>query len=434
MKFWENLKMALSSIWSNKMRSLLTMLGIIIGISAVITITTLGNTLSSTFSNTFQNLGASNLMEVIVAPDNPDEEPDVEDWITMDMIKGFLDKYPGEFYFGQDVQGGEGNLINSQKQTVNVSIMGGAEGTFDSWGVKMLSGRKISFRDSLEDRHTCVVSDVFVKQYFKNNEEPIGQEISLTVNESLPVEFTIVGVYKYNEMLQGMGTGNTKEEDIKTPMYIPYTIASELSGTSDYDEYLYYCIFTFDNSLTPSEAQSKMESYFNEQYEQIKGCGVRVVTNEQVMKVMSSAISILTVIISVIAALSLLVGGVGVMNIMLVSVTERTREIGIRKALGAKKSTIKSQFVTEAIIICLIGGIIGIIVGLLNGEIVAVIANSVIQSDPTYADLLGNVSISPSIGGIVISLIFSTLTGIFFGLYPAGKAAKMDPIDALRYE
>ena len=126
MKFWENLKMALSSIWSNKMRSLLTMLGIIIGISAVITITTLGNTLSSTFSNTFQNLGASNLMEVILAPDNTDEEPDVEDWITMDMIKGFLDKYPGEFYFGQDVQGGEGNLINSQKQTVNVSLTGGA--------------------------------------------------------------------------------------------------------------------------------------------------------------------------------------------------------------------------------------------------------------------------------------------------------------------
>ena len=152
------------------------------------------------------------------------------------------------------------------------------------------------------------------------------------------------------------------------------------------------------------------------------------------MSVMSTAINIVTVIISVIAALSLIVGGVGVMNIMLVSVTERTREIGIRKALGAKKKTIKGQFVTEAIIICLIGGIIGILVGLLNGELVAIIANKIVASQPDYADLLGNVKVSPPVGGIIISLIFSTLTGVFFGLYPASKAAKMNPIDALRYD
>ncbi len=434
MSFFENLKMALASIASNKMRSLLTMLGIIIGISAVITITTLGNTLKSTFNNAMSLSGSSNLMAVGLEPKDGDYDVDIDlsDYITMDMIKEFMETYPGEYYFGSEASAGEGNLINSQKKSVNVSVIGGAEGTFDYNSIKMLYGRKVSFRDSLEGRHTCVVSDVFVEQYFKNKEEPIGQTISVTVNESLPVDFTIIGVYKYNEMMMG-GGGNGNREELKTNMYIPYTVATEINDRN-LNDFFYTAIFSYDNSLSAEEAISKMEDFFAEKYEYNKTWGARVYTNEQMMKVMSTAINIVTVIISVIAALSLIVGGVGVMNIMLVSVTERTREIGIRKALGAKKKTIKGQFVTEAIIICLIGGIIGILIGLLNGEIVAIIANKVVASQPDYADLLGNVSISPSIGGIIISLIFSTLTGVFFGLYPAGKAAKMNPIDALRYD
>ena len=434
MSFWENIKMALGAIKSNKMRSLLTMLGIIIGISAVITITTLGNTLKSTFNNAMSLTGSSNLIMAQLYPNDGDYDIDIDisDYITMDMVEEFMDKYPGKFYFGSDTSAGEGTLINSKNNTVNVSILGGAEGTFDSYAIKMLYGRKVTFRDSLESRHTCVVSDVFVEQYFKNKEEPIGKQISVTVNESLPVDFTIIGVYKYNEMIMG-NSGGVKREDLKTNLIIPYSVALEVNNRYR-DDLFYSVIFSFDKSLTPEEATSTLEDFFSEKYEYNKNWGVKVVTNEQLMSVMSTAINIVTVIISVIAALSLIVGGVGVMNIMLVSVTERTREIGIRKALGAKKKTIKGQFVTEAIIICLIGGIIGILVGLLNGELVAIIANKIVASQPDYADLLGNVKVSPPVGGIIISLIFSTLTGVFFGLYPASKAAKMNPIDALRYD
>ena len=142
-----------------------------------------------------------------------------------------------------------------------------------------------------------------------------------------------------------------------------------------------------------------------------------------------------SIAISVIAAISLIVGGVGVMNIMLVSIVERTKEIGIRKALGAKNSSIRIQFVTEAIIICLIGGIIGILIGIGNGLIIAGIVSAV-MSTPEMQEYMGIISISvePSISAILVSIFFSMLIGVFFGYYPANKAARMNPIDALRYD
>jgi putative ABC transport system permease protein len=148
----------------------------------------------------------------------------------------------------------------------------------------------------------------------------------------------------------------------------------------------------------------------------------------------NKVLGIITIAISVIAAISLIVGGVGVMNIMLVSIVERTKEIGIRKALGAQNSSIRLQFVTESIIICLIGGIIGIITGILNGVIIGKAASVLVEQIYTdYKDLI-TVSVSPSLSAIIIAVVFSMLTGIFFGYYPANKAAKMNPIDALRYE
>ena len=148
----------------------------------------------------------------------------------------------------------------------------------------------------------------------------------------------------------------------------------------------------------------------------------------------NTVINVITIAVSGIALISLIVGGVGVMNIMLVSITERTREIGVRMALGAKRSTIRMQFVIEAIVLCIFGGIIGILIGVLNGFLLGKVAEFVIQT--MYSDYAGYIimSVRPSVPAILLSLFFSMLTGVFFGYYPANKASKMEVIDALRYE
>ena len=148
----------------------------------------------------------------------------------------------------------------------------------------------------------------------------------------------------------------------------------------------------------------------------------------------NTVINVITIAISIIAAISLIVGGVGVMNIMLVSITERTKEIGVRKALGAQNSAIRMQFVVEAILLCLIGGVIGIILGILGGMLIGFLAKTLVtQLYSEYAEMF-SITIQPSIPAILISVGFSILTGVFFGYYPANKAAKMNPIDALRYD
>ena len=152
------------------------------------------------------------------------------------------------------------------------------------------------------------------------------------------------------------------------------------------------------------------------------------------MGMISTVINVITVAISGIAAISLIVGGVGVMNIMLVSITERTREIGVRMALGAKRKTIRMQFVIEAIVLCLIGGMIGILIGIFNGFLLGKVAGFIISSMYSEYSSYIIMSVHPSVTAILLSLFFSMLTGVFFGYYPANKASKMEVIDALRYE
>lgn len=245
----------------------------------------------------------------------------------------------------------------------------------------------------------------------------IGKSVSVTVNGQI-MDLTVVGVYEYQLSSMMSAMVNMSGEDWNGEIYMPYTTYNR---NLDYDEDTFY-YFNL-NTKTGVDAKTfcdKVQSFINNTYYRDNdSIEVMYQTAESQMAMIDQVLGTLQVAISVIAGISLLVGGIGVMNIMLVSVTERTREIGVRKAMGAPNSAIRMQFIVESIIICLIGGAIGILLGIGLGNIAGAIVGTMAP---------------PSLGSIVLAVGFSMGIGIFFGYYPANRAAKLDPIEALRYE
>ena len=242
----------------------------------------------------------------------------------------------------------------------------------------------------------------------------LGEEITVVISNKY-YHYTIVGVYEYEESTSSFS--NSSEEDISTELYLPLqTAISQNHSDGGFSQ-----ITIVTKTGTDTEAfMTEMEDFFNNRYyRNNENYEISAFSMESVVSSMTDMLSTISIAISIIAGISLLVGGIGVMNIMLVSITERTREIGTRKALGATNGSIRLQFIVESIVICLIGGIIGIITGITLG----MVAVKIMGYDA-----------SPSVTGIILSVGFSAAIGIFFGYYPANKAAKMNPIEALRYE
>ena len=438
--FLENIKEAITSIFSNKMRSVLTMLGIIIGISAVITITTIGNSIQTTLTSTLNSLGG-NTVQAYVDARYPEDDADWDTWeypemktsdfVTQEMIDELVEKYPDEFDgIAASEFLGNGQIRQDKNTYANVSVQGTTSEYIDYMKLKMYAGN-LTKQDNKTKKNVCIVADTMAKQYF-GDENPIGEQITYADSDGNLYNFTIVGIYEYNAALFGKVDTSVPEKDRYTTMFIPIQTCFKLMG-KDQSGYTNFNLMV--NSLADiDQATTDVTNFFEEKYANNKNFHVTTYNMASDMGMINTVINVITIAVSGIALISLIVGGVGVMNIMLVSITERTREIGVRMALGAKRSTIRMQFVIEAIVLCIFGGMIGILIGVFNGFVLGKAAEFVIQNMYSEYSSYIIMSVRPSLSAIVLSLFFSMLTGVFFGYYPANKAAKMEVIDALRYE
>lgn len=420
MNLLENIKLALEGLRANKMRALLTMLGIIIGISSVIAITSLGNTMSKTMNDSLSNLGGRNIQFYIMPKDMSGSYTVTDkDVITNEMLSRFRERYSDSIK-GVEITTtvGAANTVDKVPQA-DMNITGVNHDYFTVENVDVIEGRAISDRDTDGAKNVIVISSITSRSLFGDTTNPIGQEIKVETKNGSE-SFYIIGVYKdpkesanqNNQMMSAMMTGSDR-----SAAYIPYTTAKDIMGDTS-EGYSNLTVMVQD-SVNSTEFAKTAAAYFNKFYPENSNNQVEAQSMESIMNEMNTVMSTVSLVITVIAGISLLVGGIGVMNIMLVSVTERTREIGVRKALGAPNSAIRVQFIVESMIICIIGGILGVLLGAGFGAIGGLLINS---------------PVVPSLGSVALAVCFSMAIGIFFGYYPANKAAKLDPIEALRYE
>lgn len=429
MLFFENISMAFSSLKANKMRALLTMLGIIIGITSVIAIMTVGNSLENTITSSMQSMGASDIT-VYLKTKNQETETGASgmsyetgtgsrsllesDLITEDMIEGFRETHQDSIVGISLTESAGGGRVSIGKSYANVSVYGVNEDYFLSNDITILAGRMLRETDYQNGRKVALVTDKLVNNLFEGNyRAAVGREIEVQDGQGYST-YTIIGVYEYEESPMMINTSSDK--DIMTYLYIPLKVAQTKNHSSGGFESI---SIVAKPNVNTNEMILDAKNYFNTYYRNNRYYEVGAFSMASMISAMSTMMDTVTLAIGVIAGISLLVGGVGVMNIMLVSITERTREIGTRKALGAPNSSIRLQFIMESMVICLIGGIIGVVLGVSLG---------------IFASNLLGYPAEPTIFSILLSLGFSMTIGIFFGYYPANKAAKLDPIEALRYE
>jgi len=480
----ENILLAIAGLKSNKMRSLLTMLGIIIGIASVIGVVSVGNAMTSSVTSQMASMGATNITVNVqeksttstttknntstntknsngssqnsagssqggnkgtqTSGSSQNGNKGVQasgggipgiggapggggnfgggrqgkssstakdiDLMTMDQINTLQENFSDEISSISMNESDVSGKVKNETTFANINTVGTNVGYQDVKNIEMQKGRYLAQNDIDEVKNVAVVSDKLVSKIFGNT-DPIGQDIKVYTSNAI-FTYSVVGVYTYK------ASGNsrtTSDDNLTTDLYVPITVAKKTATNKNYQTFSIKPKDGVDVQTFTTEVSTYLSTLYakNNKFEAVAS------NMESMLESRTTMMNTVSMAISGIAGISLLVGGIGVMNIMLVSVTERTREIGTRKALGAKGSHIKMQFIVESIIICSIGGILGILLGLGLGTI--------------GAKAMGFVNtVSASV--IIISFSFSMFIGVFFGYYPAKKAADLDPIEALRYE
>lgn len=401
----ESFSLALKNILASKMRSFLTMLGIIIGVSAVIAIAGMGNGMKNFVKDTFSSIG-TNMLQVYIYDDGSGTKT-----VDTEQIYEIVDRHKDVLSGASPYVGVPGTAKYGTESSNKTSIGGVSEDYFDIQSIELTEGRQISYMDVKDRIQVCMIGAYLAQNWFDGS--PIGKEI--TING---FAFKVVGVMK---QVSESETPRARGNDDK--IFIPYSAAAAINGSRLVTQFY----MTTKTDADASQARMVLETELREILGKPSEDGdyFYVMSMSEMLTQMNSMISMVSIVLTIIAAISLVVGGIGIMNIMLVSVSERTREIGIRKALGAKESYIMQQFVIEAGVTSGLGGIIGIIFGfLLSSGATAIIKGALKQQ----------MEVIPSLNAVLIAFGISVFIGILFGYLPAKKAARLNPIDALHYE
>ena len=428
MRFFDNILEALNCLRTNKMRSVLTMLGIIIGITAVIAIMTIGTSMQGYLEETMSGFGINNVTVSLRAKNDSGPmfgggsgrasrglQITEKDMFTKEMLDALKEQFPDEIKAFSISEGVGQGQTEKGASYANLSLIGVNPEYAIANNIKMLRGRFIGDDDDEAKRRLAVVSERLVENMF-GGEDPLGRELIIRTQNHIDI-YTVVGVYEYDATGFGalLTVSTASDYDVTTDVYIPLSVAQKVNNSRGFTS---FTILT-EVGVNSTQFGTQAESFLQRYYARNENFRVGAFSMESMVAEITSMLNTMALAISAIAAISLLVGGIGVMNIMLVSITERTREIGTRKAIGATNGEIRAQFIIESVVLCLVGGVIGIVCGTALGA---------------FGASLMDFPAKASWSSIILAVGVSSAIGMFFGYYPANKAAKMDPIDALRYE
>lgn len=407
--FFEVFSQAIDSIKSNKMRTFLTMLGVVIGVSSVIIIFSAGNAGKAYINGLFGKLGA-NIISISTSATESIEDSDKFTQKDIEYLKENIPEATDVQYYGSNKTGS--TYVNYGDESRYGVIMGVLPEIFETRPMDLTGGRLITQNDVDCAANVAVIPEMCVKGLF-GNFNPIGKKVVIQDEDYGSKTLTIVGTIDFDI---GMDmTTDEMSDSIPGMLVIPFTTYQNFYQTNTIDQLEIVFPKDADSKDIADKAKKYLELLHNTEDK------YSFTSSQQIQDTVNDVINVIQIAILAIGAISLVVGGIGIMNIMLVAVTERTREIGIRKAIGAQKKDIIIQFLVEAVLLTAMSGIVGIIVGIIPCFPLSTIANC------SPSDL-----VSPSI--IFVSIGVAILCGVFFGVYPAKKAADLDPIESLRYE